>query len=296
MKNRCFIFKKLYTYAARKGKICLLYLLLIQPSFTVFSQDSPYYQLPQNRKKGHELITMPNLNTFTITYFIAASAAIKKPFLGENMSSPSKTESVAQSEVVWDVTFGQNRNDNWIFEIGLVKFNSYLSTSFLELSRNPLTFRNQTKQFYCPFRVKKRILTLDKVSRAAFLNIGLGASYVVLNKQKTSEQDRINFNQRPIPDPRDYTSLEFDIGSSKHPFAIEFLTEVRGKVSERLEITAFGKAFIRPNKYLNNQFIFNYVDQSSRNFGVYEKPVSLHFGIQAKLNSPKYYRYKSKVD
>ena len=296
MNNKAFIIKNIDNLTRLMQKIALIAAFILSSLTSIFAQESPYYQLPQNRKSGSELITMPNLNTFTITYFLAASVGIKKSFLGENAVSPSAIESSSQSEGFWDISIGQTRNDNWIYELGLAKYNSYLSTSFLALGRNPLPFRNETKQFYVPLRVKKKIWTIDKVSRSAFLNIGLGVSYLVKNQKKTAEQGRILFNQRPTPEPRDYTTLDFNMSSSSFPFAFEFITEIRGKVSERIEITAFGKAFMRPNKFLNNQFTFNYVDQSSVSFGVYEKPFSVLFGLQARLNSPKYYSYKSRVE
>ena len=296
MKSCHFFFNIFNINLSQEMKSSGIFFLLMYSGLLSFAQEPPYYQLPQNRKHGHELVTMPNLNTFTITYFLAASVGIKKSYFTEHLISPSPVESNAEMDGFWDVTIGQNRNDNWIFEVGVAKYNSNLNTNFTALGRNIFPFRNEMKQFYLPFRLKKKILTMDKVSRSAFLNLGIGASYLVKNQKKTLEQGRILFNQRPIPEARDYTTLDFDIGSSNFPFAFEFMTEIRGKVSERLEITVFGKAFFRPDRYLSNQFTFNYVDQSSVSFGIYEKPLSVLFGIQARLNSPKYYSYKSKVE
>ena len=261
-----------------------------------FSQETPYYQLPKNRKQNHEMIVMPNLDAFTITYFLSASAGIRKPFIQQNGISPSAASFEAPANGFWEIALGQNRNDNWIYEFGITKSNNRLKTSFLELSRTPLVFTNELEQYYAPFRVKKKILTLDKVSRNAFINIGLGVSYLIKSNNKPIEEGKITFGQRPIPEPRDYTSLNFRIASSNQPLAFELLTEVRGKVSERLEISVFGKAFFRNIKYLNNQFSFTYVDSSFKEFGNYEKPISILFGLQAKFNSPKYYQYKSRVD
>lgn len=261
-----------------------------------YTQETPYYQLPKNRKQNHEMIVMPNLDAFTVTYFLAASAGIRKPFFGQNGISPSAISSDAQASGFWEIALGQNRNDNWIYEFGVAKFNNHLRTSFLELSRTPLVFTNEIKQYYAPFRVKKKILTLDKVSRNAFINIGLGVLYQINKNNNQLDEGKISFGQRPIPEPRDYTSLNYKIASSNQPIAFELLTEIRGKVSERLEISAFGKAVFRNSRYLNNQFSFSYVDASLKEFGTYEKSISLQFGLQAKFNSPKYYQYKSSVE
>ncbi len=261
-----------------------------------FSQETPYYQLPKNRKQNHEMIVMPNLDAFTVTYFLAASAGIRKPFFGLNGISPSAIRTETQATGFWEITLGQNRNDNWIYEFGIVKTNNKLKTSFLEISRAPLVFTNEIEQYYAPFRVKKKILTIDKVSRNAFLNVGLGVSYQINKNVNKLEEGKISFGQRPTPDPRDYTSLNFKIESSNQPIAFELLTEVRGKVSERLELSAYGKAIFRNSKYLNNQFSFSYVDGDLKEFGAFEKSVSIQFGLQAKFNSPKYYQYKSSVD
>jgi hypothetical protein len=289
------ILEKIFTLTYFKKRVFILLFFLL--SFQLCAaQDTPYYQLPQNRKQNHELISMPNLNAFTITYFLAASAGFKKPLLGENLVSPSAANSKAIISGFGEITLGQNRNDNWIFEFGVSQQNSYLQTSFLELRRNSLDFTNKPREFYAPFRIKKKVLCLDKVSRAAFLNVGLGVSYLIKKSKKNIEEGTYPFGQRPIPEPRDYTSLNYKVTSSNYPLALELLTEIRGKVTERLEISIFAKGFLRNNRHLYNQFTFNYVDGTSSSFGVYEKPISFLFGLQAKINSPKYYQYKSNVE
>lgn len=287
--------KKSKNWMSIRMRICLINIFTFNTILS-FSQETPYYQLPKNRKQNHEMIVMPNLDAFTVTYFLAASTGIRKPFFGQNGISPSAISSEAQASGLWEIALGQNRNDNWIYEFGVAKFNNRLRTSFLELSRAPLVFTNEIEQYYAPFRVKKKILTLDKVSRNAFLNIGLGVSYLINENNNPLEEGKISFGQRPTPEPRDYTSLNFKIASSKQPIAFELLTEIRGKVSERLEISVFGKAVFRNSSYLNNQFSFSYVDGSLKEFATFEKPISIQFGLQAKFNSPKYYQYKSSVE
>ena len=287
--------KKITTKVWVKISFLTLYICLLI-SQNVISQDAPYYQSPQNRKQNHELVVMPNLNTFTTTYFIAASVGIKKSILGEMSGSPAISKTTSESTGMWEITFGQNRNDNWIFEIGLAQYNSNIKTNFSELSRYPIIFTNEAKQLYAPLRVKKKILTLNKISRAAFINVGVGVNYLIKNQKTSNEVGQYKFFQRPIPEANDYKTLEFALSTSNQPLVLEFLTEIRGKVSERLELAVFGKAFVRNNKYLKNKFVFNYVDGSSRGFEAYEKPISISFGIQAKFNSPRYYSYKSKVD
>ncbi|HLO46171.1 MAG TPA: hypothetical protein VK175_17650 [Leadbetterella sp.] len=280
----------------RGEKFHLVIFLFILTSYTAFSQETPYYQLPQNRNKNHEMVVMPNLEAFTITYFITSSAGLRKPFIQENLQSPSAATSSVQGSGFWEVTFGQNRNDNWILEFGVTRYKGSVRTSFTELSQYPLVFTNQTNQVYVPFRVKKKVWTIDRVSRNAFLNVGVGASYLLIKQKSFSENGEVRFQQRPVPEANDYTSFEYALTSSRFPIAMELLTELRGKVSERLEISIFSKVFLRNAEHLKNAFTFNYVDGTNRNFDVSEKPLSLVFGLQAKLNSPKYYSYKSRVD
>lgn len=277
-------------------KFHLVPFLFLLTSHIVFSQETPYYQLPQNRNKNHEMVVMPNLEAFTITYFITTSAGLRKPFIQENLQPPSAANSSLQGSGYWEVTLGQNRNDNWILEFGVTRFKGSVRTSFTELSRYPLVFTNQTNQVYVPFRVKKKVWTIDRVSRNAFLNVGIGASYLLIKQKSFSETGEVKFQQRPIPEATDYTSFEYALTSSRFPIALEFLTELRGKVSERVEISVFSKVFLRNSEHLKNAFTFNYFDSTNRNFDVSEKPLSLVFGLQAKFNSPKYYSYKSRVD
>jgi hypothetical protein len=259
------------------------------------SQDTPYYQLPQNRDKNHEKVVMPNLDSFGINYFIATSGGLRKPFMKEINTSPSAATSEVRGTGFWEISVGQIRNDNWIWELGVAEYRAYLNTSFNELSRFPLVFRNDFKQLYVPFRAKKKVWTIDRVGRNAFVNIGIGASYLLVKQKSFSESGSFKFQQRPVPEANDYTSLDYSLRSSKFPLSFEFLTELRGKISERVEISIFAKAFLRNPAHLTNSFTFSYAGGQSSSFEVYEKPMSLIFGLQAKLNSPKYFAYKSKV-
>ncbi|MCP9770131.1 hypothetical protein EGI22_19680 [Lacihabitans sp. LS3-19] len=274
-------------------KIFLVFLIFPQ---IIIAQETPYYQLLTQRKLNHEIINLPNLNSFSISYFFAVSGGFKKSYPGSTAISP--TEIVANSPIngLWEITFGQNRNENWHYEIGVSEMYNNLTTRFTKIGNGSLSFINEEKQYFIPLRVKKKIVTLDRVSRNAFINVGIGAYYLVNKPKIGSENGTLEFTKKRNPSPEDFNTLDYEIYKSKFPVTFEFLTELRGKVTERFELSLYFKGIVKSSQNQKNNFQLNYINGNYDSFGNFSKSVSLVFGLQAKLNSPKYFRYKSKVE
>ncbi len=262
----------------------------------LFAQETPYYKLPVQRKTNHELITLPNLDSFSISYFLAVSGGFKKSFVGSTNISPTETTALSPINEFWEVSMGQNRNENWHYELGVSVMQSHLSTRFAEIGNGSLSFINEQKQYFIPFRIKKKILTLDKVSRNAFINMGMGTYYLVNRPKIGSEVGTLEFSKKGNPNPEDFNTLDYEIHKSKFPIMLEFLTEIRGKVTERIELNLFFKGIIKSSQNQKNDFQLNYINGTHDSFGNFSKNVSLLFGLQAKFNSPKYFKYKSQVE
>jgi len=282
----------------RQGKTMYLYIVVfsLSSSQSLFAQETPYYKLPTQRKMNHELITFPNLDSFSISYFLSVSGGFKKSFVGSTNISPTETTASSPINEFWEVSVGQNRNENWHYELGVIAIQSYLSTQFTEIGNGSLNFVNEEKQYFIPFRIKKKILSLDRVSRNAFLNMGLG-TYYLLNRPKIgSEIGTLEFSKKRNPNPEDFNTMDYEIHKSKFPVVLEFLTEVRGKVTERFELNLFFKGIIKSSQNQKNDFHLNYVNGTTDSFSNFSKNISLLFGLQAKFYSPKYFKYKSQVE
>ena len=139
-----------------------LFLFIFGPTL---AQEKPYYELPKNRQTNLEIKGLPNLNVFDIKYYINISGGVNGV---KSKITNNSEELVAQRKdfgTFWEVNVGQNRNDNLHFEVGFTQFTNSLTTEFQFINNNPfpVTFTNGGKINYVPFRVKKRILIIDKI-------------------------------------------------------------------------------------------------------------------------------------
>ena len=110
---------------------------------------------------------------------------------------------------LWEVNLGQNLNDNIMLETGLCHQKSSLSTTFYNIFRQPVIITNEKEQYFIPMRIKKRVLTIDRITKTAFVNLGIGAAYNI-NKPHINEELSINFLPRNNPEPTDFKKLNID--------------------------------------------------------------------------------------
>ncbi len=262
------------------------------------AQEKPYYELPKNRKETNELLSMPNLKSFGIHYYFGLAGGFKKNYSAFQKEPTFEIDSNSGLNLYWETVFGQNRDYNYYWEIGYISNPTYLKSNLNEINPGPfpLTFLNGQKFHAIPFRLKKRVLIIDKVAKSAFINLGLGIIYQLPSSKQSIENEIIKFRTGRNPLNNDLTSIEYSLISKNKPFSGEFLLEVRGKVIERFDLGLYLKSIYKPSKQLINSFNFNYFDQSSNQSIQYLNNFSFLFGIQAQINSPKFLKYTSTVE
>jgi hypothetical protein len=273
-------------------KVIVIFWVMV---LNVKAQETPYYTPPGKRLKNHEIINMPFLTSKSISYYFGLTGGFKKAFIANYNASPLDIISNTYITGLWEVNFGQNRNDNLMFESGISHLKSSLNTTFMNIFRQPVIVSNEREQYFIPFRIKKKIITLDKITKSAFVNIGIGTAYT-FSKSSALEKQTINFLLPKVPNPTDIKKLTIEKNTNKFPMLLEAFAELKGKVSERIELSIFVKSILKSPKDLSNNFAIEKVNGEGIYFGNFEKRLSISFGLQARLNSPKYLKYSSNVE
>lgn len=272
-------------------------IVCISNTSNTYAQETPYYQLPKNRNRENGIKNLPNLENFDIKFYANLGGGVNS--MGSKLINYS-SESVNSRKdfgTIWEINVGQCRNDNFYYELGFYQYSYLLSTEFYNIndSSRPLSFTNGSQINSIPFRIKKRVLIIDKVARNAFLNIGLGMGYSFLKNYKKGKSDIINFRPSRNPLNDDLKELTYSYLYNEKPINLEFLVELRGKPTQQLELSIFLKYLFYPKPLFENKFNLKY--NSNLENEVYHKSNNgfFNFGVQIQYNAPAYYKYKPKV-
>ncbi len=266
-------------------------------SYCSYSQEEPYYALPKERKSEQARKSLPNLDIKVKKIFISGFGGlnIQKQKLDNDLKG--QIGIVQNLNLPWGFGFGLNCYNNWQFETGFYKQNINFSTSFQsKLSPRFFTiFQNPVEYYSFPLTVKKRLFYIDKVSKAAQVNIGSGLVITPnLNKIKTNEifiDDIVRQNGQA----RDTLVFKNVTTRNLNTLAYQFNLEVEGRIVEKLEIGLFCMGTIYPNKIINSQSMYSINRISQGDSNAFLSNISLIFGVKTKLNLSMLYSYKSKI-
>jgi hypothetical protein len=258
----------------------------------VFAQDTesetPYYKLPGNRSKDEELRSIPNLEPFEINYYFNLSGNFKKDYFKTNSFTILNTEPLIELSGSYALTLGQNRNNNWFYEVGYRRYTYEVNTYIYNLKRSPLNFLNKVTVNYIPVTLKKRIFIIDKVSKNAQINLKAEVDFMINNKVESSPSINILPSQGS-------TAQQFSsqINAKKKSFIFETGLELKGNITRKLEVGIFTNLILQKPKLLSNNFKATYQSGQTEISSTFLNGLSINFGIEIIVNSPTYRRFKS---
>ncbi len=278
-------------------KTCFMIFFLMSLALVSRAQEEPYYELPTHRKTRHEIMNMPNLDAKVIKWYISASAGMRP--VGSVLENDLDGIMVRRKLIntFWDVNLGYNMNYNLFYEVGLMQNPVFVSSYFSErISRSiPLVFKEGKNYYSIPLRIKKRVVMLDKLTRMAWVNAGLG---IVVSPGMRSEKLNgydINLLRRVNGAIADTVVFRFNSHQQSVPVNFEIMAELGGKVVEQLEISVFAKAMIFPKPVVKSDFSLIYEPDDIRSAAQKSNPVMLQFGLNIKFNYPAVIRYDSRL-
>lgn len=264
-------------------------------SLVLTAQEDQYYKALDRRKVSHEVENLPNLDSKFTTFYVGASGALRRTFVGQNAGFSDFAQHPVQLRGWLEGIVGLNMNNTYFVETGIVRTrNDFTSHIYATQDYPGFGIGMSNEQWYIPLSLKRRLFGLNRVTKNAYINLGIGGGVRVSSTPKTFGTYTANINEQ-IRNP---ALQEFNVTlvQSHSPIYGELSVELKGNVTERLEVVVFFKGQLRNKDFLRQEFAINYNGgRMNRTFEIWEKPTSLTFGIQARLNSRKFYTYKSRI-
>ncbi len=268
-------------------------LLLFFPGFLrIQAQEEEYYKVPENRKKSHEVENLPHLSSHFSTFYVGVTGGLRKAYNRSTGDFAGFAENNTSLNEWLELNLGLNMNNDFFVETGVVRLENQFTTHVFASPDWPAFFLGvRNRQWYVPVVLKKRVLHVNRVTKNAYINLGLGGGVLLTTRP---EPPRGYSFDLPVQNPN-LNYFNVTLSQSRSPIYGEFSTELKGNVTERLELLVFFKGIFRKPEYLSNTFDISLNGVSPQRYGVFERAGSLVFGLQARFNSRKFYRYTSRI-
>ncbi|ADQ17399.1 hypothetical protein Lbys_1692 [Leadbetterella byssophila DSM 17132] len=264
-------------------------------SLKCIAQEEEYYKDFSHRKVSHEIENLPNLESKFTTFYVGASGALRKSYNGESSGFENFGMNHTSFKGWLEGIIGFNLNNTYFFETGIVQTKNNFSSRVYSTPDYPgFGIGMNSTQLYLPVTVKRKVLNLNRVTNNAYVNLGLGAGFLVHSNPKAFGEFQTDVNEEI--QSQSLSHFYVTLNHSRSPIYGEVIAELKGNITERLEILVFFKGIFRKPDYLSHQFSVEYLGgRYPLNFKVSENMGSLVFGIQGRWNSRKFYSYKSRI-
>lgn len=257
-------------------------------------QEEEYYKVPENRKKSHEVENLPHLESSFSSFYFGLSGGLRKVYNGSTEGFGNFAENNASMNEWLELNLGLNMNNNFFVETGVTRLKNHFATYIFSSPVYPafiLSVRNQ--QWHVPVVVKKRVLNLNRVTKNAYVNLGVGGGLLVATRPAAPRG--VTFDIQESLQSRGLEYFNVTLSQSRSLMYGEISAELKGNVTDRLEILVFFKGIFRQPEYIYNAFDVKFAGGSSVQHSVFEKTGALVFGLQGRFNSRKFYRYTSRI-
>lgn len=257
-------------------------------------EEEEYYKIPENRKKSHEVENLPHLESSFSSFYFGLSGGLRKPYNGSTGGFAGFAENKSSLNEWAELNLGLNMNNNFFVETGVVRMKNRFSTYVFSSPYWPAFLLGiSNREWYVPVVVKKRVLNLNRVTRNAYVNLGLGGGIRV--STRPASPPAYTFDLQQSLQSRDLEYFNVTLSQSRSLMYGEICAELKGNVTDRLEILVFFKGIFRKPEYISNTFDIKFAGGSSAQYSVFENTGSLVFGLQGRFNSRKFYRYTSRI-
>lgn len=227
-------------------KALTLFSFLLFFSLQIFSQEHEYYKLPKERKIRDGQITLPNLRTEDVYWYMGLKGGYK--IQGNSFSSDLDNQlfSTNSNDLYWEANFGVNKNDVYQLELSYIRNPLKLEWGLNDKSGRPITyfFISRKLQQEAAFSFKRRILTLDKVTRKTRLNLIAGIKYPFRSQETISTYDVFLPTLPSSQGFQDTLDVQSEFSLTKPGLGGILGLEIIGRVAEVLEIGVYAKYFI----------------------------------------------------
>lgn len=228
--------KNAYTRIILLGLVSLVHSLCV-------GQESPYYQKPTERSLTNNEIALPNLKTEKVYWYFGGNGGLKLAFQEINNNLGGSLSSSNINTTYGEAYFGVNHDDQWQAELGYIKNPFRLQWQFNERNlRAPIQFVADQPSHGVSLKFKKRLFTLDKITRNTRLNLTSGIIYAVDRKNRTVSDYRFGIPTGLTQNGyTDTLRVAANFTQKAAPFSGEIGLELINRLANPVEIGVFAK-------------------------------------------------------
>ncbi len=267
-------------------KALTLFSFLFFFSLQIFSQEHEYYKLPKERKIRDGQITLPNLRTEDVYWYMGLKGGYK--IQGNSFSSDLDNQlfSTNSNDLYWEANFGVNKNDVYQLELSYIRNPLKLEWGLNDKSGRPITyfFISRKLQQEAAFSFKRRILTLDKVTRKTRLNLIAGIKYPFRSQETISTYDVFLPTLPSSQGFQDTLDVQSEFSLTKPGLGGVLGLEIIGRVAEVLEIGVYAKYFIEKKGSFYSDINFDSTLGPAQNSQQFLNGTSIMTGINIRWN------------
>ncbi len=263
------------------------------------AQEVPYYQDPKNREIINNEIALPNLKTEKIYWYVSGNSGVK--FSGKKLINNLGGEVLAKNilNTYWEGYFGINNNDKWQAELGYIRNPLSLQWQLIDKrTQNPIVpFKVSRMEQTLALRFKKRLVTLDKVTKNSRINAVIGVHYTLdrLNENITD----FNFRQPTLLRQQGFEDTIYVTGGFRQkaaPLAAEIGFEIIGRLGNPIEVGFFAKYVIAARKIISSDIEIDSFFGEPRSTKLFLNGTDLMLGVSLRWNFLNGIRYLPDID
>ena len=275
-------------------KSVILLLGFVCCSFLAFGQEEDEYYRKPSQRVDVKNNAYPNLNRKSINLYIGVEGGMEanQSTLINNLDGLIGKQK--GKDLYWGLVLGYNMNDVWSVETGFYKNPTYLIQSVSSGRSIPYIYRFGTGLSTIPFRYKRKVLTIDPITKNATLHVGAGLLLATdVADKKVGERNFVGTSNNP--QQRDTLRLKSEAFLSKKGIVQgEFQVELHGRVSNSLSIVVFARGNIAPKGMLRSDIDYSINSVTVDKAQQVTNGISFNFGLVFRYNIMRGYKYTDK--
>ncbi|MBA4851299.1 hypothetical protein [Emticicia sp. BO119] len=263
-------------------------------SLVAFGQEEDEYYRPPSQRSDVRNNAYPNLDRKSVSLYLGVEGGMEfnQSTLANNLDGLIGKEK--GKDLYWGVVLGYNNNDTWSIETGYYKNPTFLVQSVSSGRSIPYVYRFGTGLQTIPVRYKRKILTIDPITKNATIHVGAGVllSPDAKNK-KIGERNFVGTSN--TPQKRDTLRLQSEAFLSQRGVAqAEFLVELHGRVSNSLSLVVYARGNIAPKGLIRSEVDYSVNGVTIDKARQLSNGISFNFGLVFRYNLMRGYKYSDK--
>ena len=272
----------------------LLFILLFSIQLDVFCQENEEYYVPPSERKDVYHNSYPNLDRKAVSLYFGLEGGLKLNYFSLDNSLNNLISGQKNSEFYWGIALGYNMDNRWAVETGFYNNPSYFVQILNSGSRGvPFSYKLGTNLQTIPLRFKYKLFTLDPITKTASIYVGAGV--LLGTNAKNKELTVKNFSA--ISASRDSIKLKSETFlQRKGAVQFELSIELQGRISNNLSVTLFGRGNFGANGIVRSDLTYSINATKISEAQQILKGISYNFGLVAKYDIARGYKYRSKSE